>query len=238
MAQKRVTNILLVILVIAGVGISGYFVLGKVPLQFKEIVQKIPYLTEIFEKTWVEIEPIQCLGNPWEVEWLKSHDNNYSEYPRQEESQIIKNYYQKQGVIVFDVKSKQTHKIVCASCDCPRGDTLYLLVSDSDVNKMLELGYKTRFEISGISYKYIIVSLNIPYTPEGALSETEKAAQRKLIVDTREAIISDLTGDFEIYKTYETLPNFAIKADAITMKQLEEHSMVKSVQEDIAVPYN
>ena len=102
------------------------------------------------EKTWIEIDPTQCLSNPWEGDWIKSHDNNYSGYPRdvhtseleQEEIQIIKNYYQKQGITIFDVKSEWTHEIVCEACSCPQGYTLYLLVSSSDVNKMLELSYK------------------------------------------------------------------------------------------------
>ena len=50
-------------------------------------------------KSWVEIDPIQCLGNPWEVDWLQSHGDDYSAYPRdtqtpeleQEEIEIIKN---------------------------------------------------------------------------------------------------------------------------------------------------
>lgn len=101
-------------------------------------------------KTWVQIDPVQCLGNPWEVDWLRSYDNNYSAYPReihtseleQEEIQIIKNYYKKQGIIIFDVKSKWTHEIVCEACSCPKGNTLYLLVSDSDIDKMLRFNYK------------------------------------------------------------------------------------------------
>jgi len=101
-------------------------------------------------KIWVQIDPVQCLGNTWEVDWMKSHDNNYSAYPRdvhtseleQEEIQIIKNYYQKQGVTIFEVKSERTHGTVCEACSCPQGYTLYLLVSDYDIDKMLELGYK------------------------------------------------------------------------------------------------
>src|SRR3989344_2377089 len=89
------------------------------------------------EKTWIVIDPTQCLSNHWEGYWIKSHDNNYSVYPRdvhtseleQEEIQIIKNYYQKQGITIFDVKSEWTHEIVCEACSCPQGYTLYLLVS-------------------------------------------------------------------------------------------------------------
>ncbi|MDD3190669.1 MAG: hypothetical protein PHI66_03185 [Candidatus Pacebacteria bacterium] len=101
-------------------------------------------------KTWVQIDPVQCLGNPWEIDWTKSHDNDYYGYPadihtpelEQEEIQIIKNYYQKQGIAIADVRSEWTHEIVCTACNCPQGYMLYLLVSDSDVDKMLELDYE------------------------------------------------------------------------------------------------
>ncbi|MBN1275353.1 hypothetical protein JXA12_03605 [Candidatus Woesearchaeota archaeon] len=101
-------------------------------------------------KTWVQIDPVQCLGNPWEVDWIGSHDDDHSAYPgdvhtselEQEEVQIIKGYYQEQGVTIFDVRSEWTHEVVCEACSCPQGYTLYLLVSDSDVDKMRELGYE------------------------------------------------------------------------------------------------
>ena len=37
---------------------------------------------------WVTIDPIQCLSNPWEQDWLASHDNDYDAYPRDEESRL------------------------------------------------------------------------------------------------------------------------------------------------------
>jgi hypothetical protein len=102
------------------------------------------------KKVWIEINPIQCLGNPWEIDWIESHNNNYSGYPRdprtpeleQEEVEIIKNYYKKQGIILLDIKSKQTYEDVCAACSCPQGYTLYLLIFEYDLNKMIDLGYK------------------------------------------------------------------------------------------------
>lgn len=94
-------------------------------------------------KTWVEIDPIQCGHNPWESNWPESNNDSYSSYPREvQEIEKIKNYYQKQGIFIFDVRLKLTHEIVCLACCCPRGDTLYVLVSDSDVNKMLQFGYE------------------------------------------------------------------------------------------------
>ena len=91
---------------------------------------------------WVEIAPIQCLGNPWEQDWLKSHADNYSGYPKDREFEVIKDYYKRQGIVILDVKSRQKYEVVCLACTCPRGDALYLLVNAIDSEKMLALGYK------------------------------------------------------------------------------------------------
>ena len=98
------------------------------------------------QKTWVEIDPIQCGGNPWEKDWLESHPDDFSIYARlitNEKIELIKNYYKKQDIEIFDVKSFPWEDVVvCESCSCPAGYTLSLLVSNSDVDKMLEFGYK------------------------------------------------------------------------------------------------
>ena len=108
------------------------------------------FLPDVEDKTWVQTDPTQCMTNPWEEDWLESNNYDYSSYPKdvhtpgleQEEVEIIKSYYQRQGITVFDVKSKQTHEVVCAACFCPEGYTLYLLISDSDVPTMLQWGYE------------------------------------------------------------------------------------------------
>lgn len=92
------------------------------------------------QKTWVEIDPIQCLGNPWEQDWLKSHNDDYSTYPHGGET--IKDYYKKYGVIIYDVKSEKTHDFVCEGCNCPIGNTLYFLIPNSAISQMTELGFK------------------------------------------------------------------------------------------------
>ncbi|MBI2675030.1 MAG: hypothetical protein HYX24_01120 [Candidatus Aenigmarchaeota archaeon] len=101
-------------------------------------------------RIWMETDPVQCLGNPWEIDWLKSNNMDFYSYPKSSktpelepsEIEIIKDYYKKQKITIFDIKSKQTHEIVCRACSCPEGYTLYLLVSDSDIIKMQEFGYK------------------------------------------------------------------------------------------------
>ena len=98
------------------------------------------------QKTWVEIVPIQCGGNPWEKDWLESHPNDFLVYARvlsKEKMDIITNYYKKLGIDIFDATLVPWEKVaVCESCSFPVGYTQNLLVSNSEVDKMLEFGYK------------------------------------------------------------------------------------------------
>ena len=100
----------------------------------------------LLQKTWVEIDPIQCGGNPWEEDWLESHPDDYLVYARiisKEKIDIIANYYKKFGITIFDVRLTPWENVaVCESCSCPVGYTQSLLVSNSKVDKMLEFGYK------------------------------------------------------------------------------------------------
>ena len=102
------------------------------------------------DQVWVATEPIQCLGNPWERDWLESHNGDYSGYPKDpatpglepEEFEIIRDYYGRQGVTVFEADTAQKYDVVCAACSCPEGHTLYLLVQGEDVQQMIEFGYR------------------------------------------------------------------------------------------------
>ena len=97
-------------------------------------------------RTWVAIEPIQCMGNPWEQDWLARNDNDYLGYPRQpglgltpEEIEIIKEYYGRQGIGVLAVSFRVYPGDVCAACSCSAGYTLFLLVPGREVETMLSL---------------------------------------------------------------------------------------------------
>lgn len=105
--------------------------------------------------TWVEIDPMQCRSNPWQRDWAE--DGNcgraYPDYPRwysdlieTPEAEIVRLYYEKQGVDVAEVKSipfkEPTLSSMCLACDCLEGYTLYLLIPDFEVDKMVALGYK------------------------------------------------------------------------------------------------
>jgi hypothetical protein len=94
--------------------------------------------------TWVATDPIQCLGNPWEIEWLEEHDGDYSKYPRDKKEQlkIIDDYYERRGVKVFNTAIVNTYEVVCCACSCPAGHTVYLYVKNEDVQTMLDFGFR------------------------------------------------------------------------------------------------
>ena len=99
------------------------------------------------DRVWVATEPIQCLGNPWEQDWLASHDGQYpKDYSKPglepEEIAIIRDYYERQGVTVFRVTTRGKYEVVCAACSCPEGYSLYLEVQDEDLEEMLSFGYR------------------------------------------------------------------------------------------------
>lgn len=102
------------------------------------------------EDTWVATDPIQCLGNPWERDWVESHNGDRASYPGDPitpeldpmEIEIITDYYERQGVKVLQAETVQKHDNVCAGCMCPLGYTLYLLVPEEDVSTMLDLGFR------------------------------------------------------------------------------------------------
>jgi hypothetical protein len=98
----------------------------------------------------VAIEPTQCLTNAWEADWLAQHGGDYAAYPKDparpglepEEIAIIKDYYQRQGVVVSDTATAPKYESVCLACTCPEGHTMYLRVRSQDVDTMIGFGYR------------------------------------------------------------------------------------------------
>src|SRR5690242_13814249 len=76
--------------------------------------------------SWILIKPRQCLENAWEKDWI-SHHKKKTPYPIIEESDIIKNYFAHRGIAVSEIRKNPAMGQTCQTCDCDRGDTLYLL---------------------------------------------------------------------------------------------------------------
>ncbi len=92
-------------------------------------------------------DPVQCMGNAWEKDWLKRNNKKPGDFPRDQEDRIITEYYTRQGVPVHRVRFKQTHENVCEACDCPRGDTVYMTINESDAPKMISLGFARQLDM-------------------------------------------------------------------------------------------
>ncbi|MBP7928220.1 protease inhibitor I9 family protein [Patescibacteria group bacterium] len=87
----------------------------------------------------------------------------------------------------------------------------------------------------------VVVTIDMPFTPEPELSPEEIESQRFHIKSTRELILSSLgsRNTYEVYRTFEIFsPSFAIKINKDLLEKLESHPFVKSVQEDTASFYN
>ena len=93
---------------------------------------------------WTALTMRQCLGNPWERNWLSQDGNEYSDYPRdiEEQIQIARDYYQRQGIELHEIKMCFTGKCACAACSCCSGYTLWLHVSDEFKDTLIDLGFR------------------------------------------------------------------------------------------------
>jgi hypothetical protein len=93
---------------------------------------------------WVAINPVQCLQNPWELDWLRIY-GDASEYPKENELDIVELYFYKQGIQIYDIQQESyAQSAVCQACNCPRGDTIFLLVSINDYAALKEQGFEAR----------------------------------------------------------------------------------------------
>jgi len=100
---------------------------------------------------WMAYTPIQCMGNPWEQDWLAAHDDDWTGYPGNHsgdgltagEKEVIVDYYLRKGITIRSITSAAWDGAVCMACSCPAGYTLYVLVSEAQVDAMAGLGFQT-----------------------------------------------------------------------------------------------
>lgn len=92
---------------------------------------------------WVSIDPIQCLGNSWDQDWLVQHDNDSSQYPHDEAGQlrIFGEFFEEQGVIIYQTVVTFPYNATCDGCGCPRGDRISCLIDEAGLPTMLEWGF-------------------------------------------------------------------------------------------------
>lgn len=111
------------------------------------------------DQVWLWTDPVQCLTNPWESNWLSEGGREYQDYPigdnlivEEEEAEIIKGYFlEKEKVTIHDLYSRKYEEVglsqsVCEACHCPQGYRLFVLVDQDKMKLMEEKGFS---EING-----------------------------------------------------------------------------------------
>ncbi|MBI5554051.1 MAG: hypothetical protein HY917_04920 [Candidatus Diapherotrites archaeon] len=115
--------------------------------ELKALLAELYRLTNWAESTysnastaWFFFEPVACGNNSWE-QWHADLNRVYVRAPTEEE--ILKEYFQTvQGIGILDFSQVESDRLVCRSCDCPRGDYLTVRVNAKDSSRMQELGWK------------------------------------------------------------------------------------------------
>ena len=96
-------------------------------------------------KVWMAASPVQCLGNPWEKDWLKAHHNKGSLYPMHDETKVMKDFFTKNGFMIYDLRLRpyMHDKQLCRACNCSRGDLLLILVPKDDASLLTHYGFQS-----------------------------------------------------------------------------------------------
>ena len=118
--------------------------------------------TDEIEKIWVEFFPVRCIGFNCSDDFLMDNEieskNNYSinlfsgfqSFDKKynwntkaliRSNIIIDGFMKKHDIHVYDVKFYPTAQSLCEWGECEDKYTLYLKISESDIDKMTQLGY-------------------------------------------------------------------------------------------------
>src|SRR2546427_923983 len=92
------------------------------------------------QTTWFELNPIKCHA-PWDEYWFKKSPTANTTIATTP-SMIINYYFKNNGITLFETRESPTLHTVPPPCGQPAEETYYFLVSESDVDKMVKLGYK------------------------------------------------------------------------------------------------
>lgn len=79
----------------------------------------------------------------------------------------------------------------------------------------------------------VIVGLNIPWQPEGHLSDSATRAQRNAIAESQQALISQLSGTrYKVIGQFKFIPGIALEVDSAALRVLDHSPHVDRVTED------
>lgn len=102
---------------------------------------------------WTFTEPVQCGGNAWEIDevnnpqryeecYIDCEDGMDCGSPAWEELCKVRTYFLFRGIVLHDLRDVWQNGDTCAACSCPRGDTIYALVSSYDLDAILAYGFE------------------------------------------------------------------------------------------------
>ncbi len=94
-------------------------------------------------KTWVEFIHSAVLIPPWTSDWLKDHQGEsypflLGEIDIEEETILIKQFFEKHDITVFDVIKSTKHAQSCEAVGCFWG-TYHILVSNEDKTSLISI---------------------------------------------------------------------------------------------------
>ena len=89
---------------------------------------------------WLQIDPIQCQGNPWEQ---GVEPNTAGENAKVREERLVRDYLMKSfSIKLVGFKQTQVYENVCDACSCPRGDRIEIQVAESAVETLALKAWK------------------------------------------------------------------------------------------------
>ncbi len=96
------------------------------------------------DEVWVHIDPVQCLANPWEQEWLENNDYDYDAYYQksdEEKQDVFVGYFLNFGLVIYDIFETHPYELVCGACPCPKGNRFHCLVDESKLAILEEFDF-------------------------------------------------------------------------------------------------
>lgn len=182
---------------------SSDFNLSKPVVDEKTITSPSDEQKEI-EKIWVEMYPIRCFDYTsfpnlnasiagCYIEWLESYYGvkqfqpmyikNYPQTSFQNNSNYIIDHFGKQGITIYDIKYKLVQQTLHEFGESWDDYSLLLLIDDSVVAQMLDLGFKISEKMteedlekidSKLEWKIVLIDAEVYYTDIGLERHTFK----------------------------------------------------------------
>jgi hypothetical protein len=87
---------------------------------------------------------VQCLGNPWEGDWVASNPGRQLPDDEPARRAIFESYWRRQGIDVTNISRRRSPggEVVCLGCNCPTGFEWAVQVPPNQVSAALARGFR------------------------------------------------------------------------------------------------